>query len=301
MRVRTKNIEPDLLNKPKNRISVCVFLACVLAIISCENSIDIYTDREEGIYSMYGVLNMSEDRKYVRVYDTNSPPTAEATEQLDVQVTFKREGENFSEIMTDRVIEFDGVYTHNFYTDRALELDTEYIVAVEDLDGYTDSISAFTPKEIAVTEILVPQDDCNRITISATIEPVYFEIGEFIVYDIGFEHRDRLIWVTRHPVYFEEEERGTSFAINISPSVVIERAGGGANCIADNIGVFYFKFRHYGASGFGHQNLAINDSTQIINGKSLIALYESETFTFQVDTIFTDPPPTIIDTVRIRS
>ncbi|MCG8374814.1 MAG: hypothetical protein MI700_14825, partial [Balneolales bacterium] len=107
--------------------------------------------------------------------------------------------------------------------------------------------------------------------------------------------------VTGHPAYFEEEERGTSFIINFSPRAVIDRAGGGASCIADNIGVFYFKFRHYGAQGFGHQNLVINDSTQIINGKSLIALYESEIITFQVDTVLTEIPPAIVDTVRIRS
>ncbi len=301
MRVRAKNIEIGLFPKSRNKIPLYLFLVCISAIVGCENSIDIYTDREEGIYSMYGVLNMSEDRNYVRVYDTNSPPTAEATEELDVQVTFKKEGEDFSEIMSDRIIEFEGVYTHNFYSDRALELNTEYVVTVENLDGYIDSMSTFTPREMAVTEILVPQDDCSRIVISATVESVHFEIGEFLTYEVGFVYRDREIWVTGHPAYFEEEERGTSFIINFSPRAVIDRAGGGANCIADNIGVFYFKFRHYGALGFGHQNLVLNDSTQIINGKSLIALYESETFSFEVDTVFTDPAPAIIDTVRIRS
>lgn len=133
------------------------FLVSVLIIIStigCDNSIEPFS--EESTYSVYGYLSTSRSQQYVRVKDLSEPITKTDSLPLDVEVVLEsseRESSepNFSEVLKDSVVSFidEGAktFTHNYWTDRPIEPNTDYNLHVVE-----------SGKQIVTAETTTPTD-----------------------------------------------------------------------------------------------------------------------------------------------
>lgn len=273
------------LGRHSIRISI-LSTALALVLCSCDTDFSLYSEHEEGRYSIYGTLNVNEVRNYIRVYDTNKVPILSETRTLDVHVVLRNNNTSASELMTDRVLRFEDVYTHNFYSELPIEYDTEYVITLEDPDGYRDSLSTFVPGKASVS-VINPDDDCDRIVISINVFPVFFEKGEFVDYSMKFMYNDRE-FETDHVSSVTRLD--TVLVLQYQPNEILGNALGeelGITCIEDNIGTFIFSFKHYGAQGFGQRSAIEGGELVSANSKRVLGLYEHEPVIIEVDTVRT--------------
>ncbi len=276
------------MRKPRRHSIRMMMVSSVLALFlcSCDPEFSLFNEHEEGRYSIYGTLNASEVRNYVRVYDTNKVPILSETRELDVHVVLRNNSTSASDLMTDRVLRFEDVYTHNFFSELPIEYDTEYVITLEDPEGYRDSLSTFIPRKASVS-VINPDDDCDRIVISINVFPVFFEKGEFVDFSMRFTYNDR---------EFETDQVSsvtrldTVLVLQYQPNEILGNALGeelAINCIDDNIGTYIFSFKHYGAQGFGQSSAIQGGELVSANSKRVLGLYEHEPVIIEVDTVRT--------------
>jgi hypothetical protein len=124
-----------------------VLAAIVLLGSGCDNTIDPFSGSSP--FSIYGYLDLSEQRQFIRVKDMNQPLLRDSTRTIDATVTLENLDNGRSYTMQDSVIAFGDVYTHNFWADLTVEPGTEYRVTVTRSDGVTSQSSTRTPRAIA--------------------------------------------------------------------------------------------------------------------------------------------------------
>ena len=128
-------------------LTLGLFIA-LLASTGCDNTIDPFSGR--STFSIYGYLNLSEQRQFIRVKDVNEPLVGDsASRSIDATVTLENLSTGAQRTLQDSVINFDGVVTHNFWTDWMPAPDTEYRVTVTRSDGVTTHATTRTPRAIA--------------------------------------------------------------------------------------------------------------------------------------------------------
>ena len=128
--------------------SVFRFISGMLIIAvyftACDNSFDP-TDRDNGTYSVHGMLDLMEESNYIRVRNMNAPFTLEATEELDVIVTLQNLDTGESRQLEPSIREYRGVYLHTFSYDNQALPDTGYLLSVESSDGFKVDLETVTP------------------------------------------------------------------------------------------------------------------------------------------------------------
>lgn len=165
----------------------------LVAVVSCDNSIDPI-DRDQGIYSVYGYLDLNEETHYIRVKDLNAPFTAEATEQLDATVTLRNLSSGQSAVLQPEIREYEGVYLHTFVYNSVVVPDNDYQVTVERSDGAEVEILTRTPTK--------PGPRVEPVNEFCDV-PVVFELaplnGSTVVLRFGYDTdpEDRNAWGPR--------------------------------------------------------------------------------------------------------
>lgn len=141
-------MRPALSNSP-----LALLLLAVLIVGSgCDNSIEPLSDR--STFSIYGYLNLSEQRQFIRVRDVSEPLLGDsASQDIDAAVTLEELSTGTTWALRDSVIAFGDLYTHNFWTDLTLQPDTEYRVTVTRSDGVTTQATTRTPRAIAPVSV----------------------------------------------------------------------------------------------------------------------------------------------------
>jgi hypothetical protein len=137
-----------LLNSPL----VLLLFAVLIASSGCDNSIEPLPNR--STFSIYGYLNLSEQRQFIRVKDVNEPLLGDsASQEIDAAVTLEELSTGTTWALRDSVIAFGDLYTHNFWADLTLQPDTEYRVTVTRSDGVTTRATTRTPRAIAPVSV----------------------------------------------------------------------------------------------------------------------------------------------------
>jgi len=108
-------------------------------------------EEETGIFSVYGALNINEDRHIIRVRDLSSFHSDSSTRNIDAVVTFHDLEAGTSQILRDSVAHFPAGFTHNFILEKNLKPRTTYKVTVEGSDGRIVSSTFTTP---GITKVL---------------------------------------------------------------------------------------------------------------------------------------------------
>ncbi|MEQ8525087.1 hypothetical protein [Gracilimonas sp.] len=144
------------------------FLLSVLLLISfgaCDNSVDP-VDKDLGIFSIYGAIDIDAQVNYIRVRDLNAPFTLEATEELDAEVVLENINSGFSETLTSIRKEADGVYVHNFEVTQSIVPDNDYRIYVTRSDGRQVVLDMTSPNK-AVFEVTPEVNSCfTPVTIT---------------------------------------------------------------------------------------------------------------------------------------
>jgi len=128
----------------KRFFNITLIITGILFVHSCNNSFDP-TDRDNGTYSVHGMLDLMEESNYIRVRNMNAPFTLEATEELDVIVTLQNMETGASSFLEPSIREYRGVYLHTFSYDKQALPDTGYLLSVESSDGFKVDLETVTP------------------------------------------------------------------------------------------------------------------------------------------------------------
>ena len=163
-----------------NKLSILLLIILFLGIISCENSLDPL-DKETGLYSVYGALDLRAETNYIRIRDLNTPFVKAQTESINGTVTLQNEQEESSTILESELVEYFDLYHHNFEYDERVIPDTPYQLMVESSEGKSVSLSVRSPT-MPVPSTAPVNQKCNV--------PVNFQIGPLngstIAIDLGY-------------------------------------------------------------------------------------------------------------------
>jgi len=172
-----KNISPTKTSKANYLLFIFVFMSISY---SCDNTLEPL-DKETGVYAIYGALDMDEQTNYIRIRDLKAPFTEEATESLDVNVTFENLENGLKSTLDFERQEYEGIYLHNFVVNGEIEPNTKYMVSTKRSDGVTVSITTISPTQPEPDVFPINQNCYTPITVN--FEPTN---GGKIVYMIRF-------------------------------------------------------------------------------------------------------------------
>jgi hypothetical protein len=142
-----------------------------------------------GGFSIRGYLQTGlpqGERQFIRVRDLNRPLDDSSNQQLDATVTLENVTDGTAETLRDEVVVFDGVVTHNFWTDTPIQPAATYRVRVEGTDGRVTTTSTTTPTGTD----LAPNAD-----VSDCVEGFHFQFpAGSNVYDVDvlYRYEDRV-------------------------------------------------------------------------------------------------------------
>ncbi|WP_428235950.1 hypothetical protein [Gracilimonas sp.] len=161
-----------------------VFSLLALFIAGCDNSLEPL-DKDTGVYSVYGTLDLNKDTNEIRVRDLNVPFTEEATTEIDATVTLENLNTGFEEALNFERFFEAGVYHHNFLVTQNIEANTAYQLTVTRSDGEQVTLTTTTPTYPA--PVAEPVNEQCYTPVEVTFDPVY---ESTIAFFIEFQARD---------------------------------------------------------------------------------------------------------------
>lgn len=166
-------------------------LLLMIILSACDDRTINGYDEEEGIFSVYGALDVDDKRHVIRVRNLLEPFNENSTFPIDATVTFSNLETGATTVLQDSVIQFTAGKVHNYILNEVLKPDTPYQLTVERSDGATVQTIITTP---AVTEVTyVP----NKIYYCE--EPIYFQFNnvrspEVVTMEVGVLYQGEEHW-----------------------------------------------------------------------------------------------------------
>lgn len=166
-----------------------VFLGA--SVISCqERTINPY-EEDEGIFSIYGALDIGENQNVIRVRNLSEPLQGGSDFPLDATITFTNLQSGSSTVLSDSIVTFPAGKTHNFILNEDLETDSQYRVTVERSDGAKSQAVVTTP---GVTEV-----SYTPLNVFYCEEPMQIQFDnvdppEFIKMEVGVLYQGKEHW-----------------------------------------------------------------------------------------------------------
>ena len=140
-------------------ILVLIFLNLIFFPSCKESKIDALEDGQ-GIYSVYGALNLDENQNYIRVKDLRLALGADSSD-LNAIVEFEDLENGATTILRDTIVNFEGISTNNFILNEDLEPRKSYRITVSRPDGNSVSSVATTPG-VTVHSLIAPTITQNQ-------------------------------------------------------------------------------------------------------------------------------------------
>lgn len=277
-------------------------LLLMIVLSGCDDrTINGYED-EEGIFSVYGALDVDETRHVIRVRNLLEP--FQSHEEIDnyATVTFFNLETGAKSVLQDSVIQFTAGKVHNYILKHELEPSTQYQLIVERADGAKVTTNMTTP---AITNAYFEPEK-----IFTCEEPIYFyfenvEPREFIGMEVGVMYRDQELWAPIRIVgefeYDKDLKRVVLFMrprhllVEIFPPSVIESDPNfnpynlrpRVTCDDLEREFFMFRYIHYGpewekAKPIKHGPID-TDSGDIENGLGFLGAYHGGRFSFEFE------------------
>lgn len=168
-----------------------LLLVIGLMMINCDDrTINPYED-EEGAFSIYGAMDVDENRHVIRVRNLLEPFQTSSEFPIDATVTFSNLQTGASTVLDDSIVQFSAGKVHNYILHEDLQSDTRYQLSVERSDGIKAQTNITTPAETEVS--FVPDK------IYTCEEPMYFrfdnvESPEIITMEVGVLYQGDEHW-----------------------------------------------------------------------------------------------------------
>ncbi|WP_421774026.1 hypothetical protein [Gracilimonas sp.] len=259
--------------------NTCLLLLLLISSLSCDTSIVPITGGDQQ-YSIYGPLNIAESPNYIRVHNSKAVLNADATLPLNVTMEITNLNSGFSEMLDDRLVQFRGIYTHNFRIDMPIEFDTRYRVDLEDLEtGITSSLTSVTTKQSEIT-ILEDSVGCNtpfRIQLSN----IDLEAGERLDTEVAVKIGDDWRWTPRSVNRVYDDEAKT-LTLSWTPNEISSYIMGPLDfleCCEFTSKKIQFRFTHIGYVE-GNEDASLPDSSELdwrlANKQIVLSKYSDE-------------------------
>lgn len=166
------------------RLAVILFIFISLTVSGCDTSVDPLQEVNNS-YSIYGHLEVGSNSNIVRVRNVNNPINKDSTRTLNVDVKLHNLDNGTTEILKDSLIQFEGVYSHNFISSMKILSGTSYQVDIHTPNDNILSATATTP-EITNFNVSPTNEDCETfitLSFSPVKAPRYLDLYITFFYD----------------------------------------------------------------------------------------------------------------------
>lgn len=259
-------------------LSLLITLTIGAVIVGCDNTLSTFDD-QQGFYSIYGALDLDEDVNYIRVKDLSEPLHENAGRELEAEVTLENLDRQESEVLEDSVVEFDGIYTHNFRTTMAIRPDERYRVRVEGPGEESTEAITKAPRR-SESRINPVSPDCST-NVDIIFENV--ENPSDIVVTIGFRLQRSDFQFSYQP---RERENSNSVRVEFIPKHLIDNTlpqdRGDVWCHNLSSDSLYVNYTHYSPGFF--ENIS-SDTLDIPGGASRFGAVYDRAVRFHLDTV----------------
>jgi hypothetical protein len=272
-----------------NKLSLLIFLCLFFGVISCDNTLNP-VDTENGIFAVYGALDLRSDTNYIRVNDLNQPFTEDATRNIDAEVVLENLDSGFREVLEDQRVLFQGVYQHNFKAAQPITPNTEYRITVTRSDGAVLSLNTTSPSQPeAVAE---PINQNCYTPIEVTFDPMYKGTIAFYVEYRAILPRETRTDTIRQGIYTfrNEGEPGTEAVYTFTPVDIMKltpQTGGTYRCTDLIVPEFNIVYRHF-SEGFYEK--FYEGKFEAFESTQRFGSYYADTLTIPVDDSRVCPP-----------
>lgn len=280
--------------------SVLLVTLLMSVFSGCDRSINPFED-DQGIYSVYGALEVGRDQNIIRVRDLTEPFSRDSSFEFDATVTFTDLENGESTQLRDSVVSFSGNRTHNFILEEELELDKQYQLTVERPDGATATSIATTP---SATEVIYLPEEFIFCETRITFRFYNVERPEYIQMEIGAEYQSEVHWSLMDLVGdIEYNEVLDVMEVEMSPRNLLVEVFTPilpdnpyfdpyilfptVSCNELDKSEIYIRYYHYGPEWgngkpfeFGQIDI---ESGDVENGLGFFGAYNVDTFTIQID------------------
>lgn len=273
-------METEKHSKKGSKLQVSILLGvltlfCILWNIGCDNTLDPL-DRERGIYSIYGGLDLKSDVNYLRVRNLNQPILENQEQDFDgtVSITNKRTSETV--ILNDTLINVQNVFVRNFITNMPIEPETVYEVIAERPDGKQIKATATSPALSEVSITPVAPDCTTRVNID--FDPV--NVG-YLEPEVGFEWNGEILWQSFLPERVDNAAADDLKRISFTPRRLISTRLREARWCSDLPGdEFYLRYTHYGPE---YNQSIDSDNLDIPGGAGILTAFYRDLQSFKID------------------
>lgn len=278
-----------------------IILVALFTINSCDSrAIDPF-ENIEGLYSVYGALQIYNSEHYVRVRRLDTPLLADSTSFNGI-VKFTNLETGETTVLQDSIVNFNGNYTHNFRIDELILPEQQYKIEVESPEGEITESIATAPRETSYSLSPDPGDPDTTLTCRTEIDFQFDNVvePEFVRMDVGFNHNGRMHWTTLSEVdQLEYSPNADRMTVTMSPhhflievftpplpddiSIDLKNLNPTVSCGQLQNRQVYIRYYHFGiewdqALPIWSGNIDI-ESEDVINGLGFFGAYYTGEFT----------------------
>lgn len=132
-------------------IKVSIYIILFLLVSQCDATLEPL-DQSNGSFSVHGTVDMDNDIHFFRVNDLKATLQQETEAAIDARVTLENLSTGSTVVLPDSMVDFEGVFTHNFFTEE-IEYGNTYELTVERVSGGGSIRGIWTTPRRAIVEI----------------------------------------------------------------------------------------------------------------------------------------------------
>jgi len=284
----------------KSILTSLAFFTILIGIYGCDTTIEPFED-EQGIFSIYGAVEVGKDQNIIRVRNLLEPFNPDSSFELDANIIFTDLQTGTETQLRDTVIQFPVGNTYNFILDQELELDSQYQITVErKSDGATSSSIATTP---GLTEVSFAPFEFIRCETPIRFRFKNVKPSEFVRMEIGAEYQNEIHWGELDLVGdIEFDPQLDLHTLNLRPrNLLVEvftpqlpdnpffdplTLFPTVNCNELSSNTIKIRYKHFGPewdTGLPIEDGLIDtDSGDIENGLGFFGAFREDTFSFEI-------------------
>ena len=257
-----------------------VFFCFVMFAWACNNTIEPL-DRENGIFAIYGFLDLKENNHYIRVKDLHAPFTKAATETIDATVTLHNLTLGTATLLESERRAHEDIYQHNFIYSDSVYADHKYKLSIERSDGVIIDVTTLTPS--------MPEPIAEPLNQNCYV-PIEFSMGSLnggtVELRLGLGPSANHWWGRPHILQPDDSENPTQVTFTFTPHDaminILPFTNPSARCSQYlNTGSIYISYIHYSPGFF--ERIA-NDSFDIFESTQKFGALYFDTLAVPVDT-----------------
>lgn len=252
----------------------------VVLLVGCDTSLEPF-HRNSGLYSIHGVLTLSENTHYVRVKNLNDPVPEDATRKLDATVRLENLTAGTSQTLTDSVVSFEGIHTHNFRVDADIQPQANYRLTVERSDGRVARATATMPP---VTEVTVDAREPVKCLFGASFHFRNVPHPRLVEISIGVPWNGAYQWVDRD-IPTQSGFSVWRIAEEVLPRDITAVVDSNRYCTYLEDDHYRVAYTHYGPDWPADSTRTNPVASNVENGLGLFGGLHRDTLTVQIDTV----------------